>query len=203
MLYPSYLDLLDRWRMEMFYVKLSFLCWLQLRRVVQRNIILWDSDKTTKARMFYSCERLVFHSFNVYPLGTFRYTDSSWLGWYDVIMIYVIMIYVIMIYDIMIYVIMIYVIMIHVMDEKCDWLTDSIIDHCLLFLELLSRLNMWWIRTSKLFICFELSRTGTSLTLIGLKTELSLQTINKPFLIWKIRQNKQKVNFSDHLIYST
>ena len=136
---------------------------------------------------------IVAKGFNVYPLGKFRYTDSSWLGWYDVIMIYVIMIYVIMIY----------VIMIHVMDEKCDWLTDSIIDHCLLFLELLSRLNMWWIRTSKLFICFELSRTGTSLTLIGLKTELSLQTINKPFLIWKIRQNKQKVNFSDHLIYST
>ena len=32
-----------------------------------------------------------------------------------------------------------------------------------------------------------------------LKTELSL--LCKPFLIWQIRQSKQKLNFSDHLIY--
>ena len=37
-----------------------------------------------KARMSYSCERLVFHGFNAYPWIAFRYNDASRLGRYDV-----------------------------------------------------------------------------------------------------------------------
>ena len=40
-----------------------------------------------KARMSYSCERLVIPDFTAYPLKTFRNTDASRLGSYDLIMI--------------------------------------------------------------------------------------------------------------------
>ena len=40
-----------------------------------------------KARMSYSRERLVIPDFTAYPLKTFRNTDASRLGSYDLIMI--------------------------------------------------------------------------------------------------------------------
>ena len=42
--------------------------------------------ESNKVRMSQSCERLIFQGFNAYSWRTFRYTDASKLGWYDVIM---------------------------------------------------------------------------------------------------------------------
>ena len=39
---------------------------------------------SNKAGMSYSCDSSVLQGFNAYPWGTIRYTDESYLGWYDI-----------------------------------------------------------------------------------------------------------------------
>ena len=67
--------------------------------------------------MSYGCEKLVLPGFYGYPMRKFRYTDTSRLGWYDVIII----------------------IISYWKVWKTDLLTDWLTDHGMLVLELLAQ----------------------------------------------------------------